>query len=724
MKQLIAIVSLNLSAVGILFGQSWGVVNDYTPSILYDIAFASASVGVVVGEQGQVFRTVNGGSTWSFYDLGTIEVLKTAYFADVNRGFILGSNMYQTTNSGATWALSSGPGMPMEGITFVDNQHGTVVGGNGSIYHTTNGGATWIPQSSNTSNTLKSVWFTSANNGIIVGEAGIILQTTDGGISWNRTPSGTLQDLNALFFLNTLIGFAAGGNGTILRTTDGGLNWAPAIVESTVVSLLKVKMIDALNGFAFGNSSNFADPIEFFHTTDGGLTWNRESYGRNRAVQLYGIAVIDPKRCVIVGNSGTLMRTNDGGATWQSQELLPAPDLVGVTAPFSGVLARSFIAPGSSGFTFESSSGAAWMMNRYTSRAMRAVSGAGTGLSAHTSIMAGDAGTVVVSRVNQNVGSRSTVQLRSDLTLRGVSMVDRDTAYIVADSGYIYKSTDQGLSWKQISSGGQPQLNSICFPDAMHGFTVGEGGIIRKSTDFGRSWIGTTAVTFANLNAVVFAPPNIGVIVGDRGTILRTSNGGNSWEIRPSPVAVNLRAAVFANPSRVLAVGDSGRIIGSNDGGVTWYIQPSPVTATLRGVAFLNDTAAVAVGDQRTIVRTASGVTWVEEARKEALPSGYELEQNYPNPFNPVTIIKYTVGGTEGRGSGGNKTMLVVYDVLGRRVATLVDEVKAPGSYEVRFSAKGGSASGGDGSGLASGVYFYRLASGSFVQARKMLLMK
>ena len=110
-------------------------------------------------------------------------------------------------------------------------------------------------------------------------------------------------------------------------------------------------------------------------------------------------------------------------------------------------------------------------------------------------------------------------------------------------------------------------------------------------------------------------------------------------------------------------------------------------------------------------------------------PEGAEefaLSQNYPNPFNPETTIKYTIAGIEGRGSGvgeagagdrgpgASKTMLVVYDVLGRQVAMLVDDVKAPGSYEVRF----------DGSGLASGVYVYRLTAGSFVQSRTMLLLK
>lgn len=96
------------------------------------------------------------------------------------------------------------------------------------------------------------------------------------------------------------------------------------------------------------------------------------------------------------------------------------------------------------------------------------------------------------------------------------------------------------------------------------------------------------------------------------------------------------------------------------------------------------------------------------------MPGEFRLEQNYPNPFNPSTVIKYTIAGAGGSGPGAGKTSLIVYDVLGRQVATLVDEAKAPGSYEVRF----------DGSRWASGVYFYRLMAGSFVQSRKMLLLK
>ncbi len=96
-----------------------------------------------------------------------------------------------------------------------------------------------------------------------------------------------------------------------------------------------------------------------------------------------------------------------------------------------------------------------------------------------------------------------------------------------------------------------------------------------------------------------------------------------------------------------------------------------------------------------------------------AVPEGFKLEQNYPNPFNPSTRIQYTVGVASGRGQVAG-VKLVVYDLLGREVAVLVNERKAPGSYEVSF----------DGNGLASGVYICRMTAGSSLQSKKMMLMK
>jgi hypothetical protein len=90
---------------------------------------------------------------------------------------------------------------------------------------------------------------------------------------------------------------------------------------------------------------------------------------------------------------------------------------------------------------------------------------------------------------------------------------------------------------------------------------------------------------------------------------------------------------------------------------------------------------------------------------KEA--NSFILNQNYPNPFNPATIINYSIP----------KTSLVtikVYDILGKEVATLVNEQKIAGNYSVQFDA----------GNLSSGIYFYRMQSGSFSQTKKLTLMK
>lgn len=109
--------------------------------------------------------------------------------------------------------------------------------------------------------------------------------------------------------------------------------------------------------------------------------------------------------------------------------------------------------------------------------------------------------------------------------------------------------------------------------------------------------------------------------------------------------------------------------------------------------------------------------TDVDEINEVEIITSYKLEQNYPNPFNSATVIKYSFP-TEG------EVVLKVFDVLGREVATLVNEYKKSGNYEVQFSAKGGSASDGDATQLSSGVYLYTLQINDFISSKKMLLIK
>ncbi len=102
---------------------------------------------------------------------------------------------------------------------------------------------------------------------------------------------------------------------------------------------------------------------------------------------------------------------------------------------------------------------------------------------------------------------------------------------------------------------------------------------------------------------------------------------------------------------------------------------------------------------------------------KDIIPTEFILYQNYPNPFNPVTKIKFTIPQTHNSHHGGVRGSLItikVYDILGNKVTTLINEIKEPGTYEVEFDA----------SSLSSGVYFYTLHTGEFISSKKMILLK
>ncbi|MFO7523841.1 MAG: T9SS type A sorting domain-containing protein [Ignavibacteriaceae bacterium] len=102
------------------------------------------------------------------------------------------------------------------------------------------------------------------------------------------------------------------------------------------------------------------------------------------------------------------------------------------------------------------------------------------------------------------------------------------------------------------------------------------------------------------------------------------------------------------------------------------------------------------------------------EDEQETIPSEFKLFQNYPNPFNPVTKIKYSLPNVETGHAPSLQVTLKVYDVLGKEAATLANEEKQPGVYEVEFNS----------AGLASGVYYYQLKAGSFVETKKMVVIK
>jgi len=170
--------------------------------------------------------------------------------------------------------------------------------------------------------------------------------------------------------------------------------------------------------------------------------------------------------------------------------------------------------------------------------------------------------------------------------------------------------------------------------------------------------------------------------------------------------------------AHLLSINDSGHIfpaahVGafySTDNGDNWNEINSglPKNTTVWSFAF-NDAGQVFAGTAGGgVFRSVEATTVSVESSIDIAPKNFALSQNYPNPFNPSTIISYSI-------SKSDFVTLTIYDIIGRKIQTLVGEFQKANTYSVNFDA----------SKLSNGVYFYRLQIGrDFVETKKMLLIK
>lgn len=173
--------------------------------------------------------------------------------------------------------------------------------------------------------------------------------------------------------------------------------------------------------------------------------------------------------------------------------------------------------------------------------------------------------------------------------------------------------------------------------------------------------------------------------------------GSNLWNL-----AVNINQQTNSNPAYFTmpvqikvsrAIGDTTVTVFNNAQNQAFEI------------AIEGEPASISFDPNNYILKTVlSIVTGVEG---DVSLNSYSLEQNYPNPFNPVTVIRYDIAQNE-------NVEISIYNILGQRIRTLIDEFKPAGKYEVEFNA----------TGLSSGIYFYTLNSGNYTEAKKMLLLR
>ncbi len=233
-------------------------------------------------------------------------------------------------------------------------------------------------------------------------------------------------------------------------------------------------------------------------------------------------------------------------------------------------------------------------------------------------------------------------------------------------------------------------------------------GTIVTTTNGGLIWENVVSGTYSDLSSVFFTDQYIGYTVGYSGTILKTTDGGNNWEIQTSGTINLLSSVHFIDSNNGWISGQNGIILNTTDGGTNWEEQTRITRMPLYSIFFTGVNTGWAVGAFGTILKFEDGgVTFLDEEDQFTSPNAFSLYQNYPNPFNPATTIKYQIPEI-------NFITLKVFDVLGKEITTLVSEEKPAGSYKIHFNAEG----------LTSGVYFYQLRAGNFIETKKMLILK
>jgi len=488
--------------------------------------------------------------------------------------------------------------------------------------------------------------------------------------NWTSQNSGTTKILGESFFSNQNTGWIVGEN-TVLRTSNGGANWVSQIVPG-LYTYGGIQFLNTLTGWISGSYGDYLNSTGILlKSSDGGSSWST-AYNSSRG--LWDVVFINSNTGFVCGDMKYFAKTTNGGLNWSQKNL--------------GTTISEFFQ---------------------------------------------------------------------------MAFPDNNTGYIVGSHNEIFKTTNGGENWFQQNVSVATWFRDVCFLNVSTGFAVGSNGVILKTTNGGDSWVRKTVSVTSYLFSVQFIEAGTGWIAGWDNTLLRSTDYGETWSSVDGLPGNNQLANInFVNASTGWLTGYNGVIFKTTNGGVPLsapqLIYPTnnlTIHTTKPGLTFTSVPGALSyflqistnsnfttltdftylTTNQYTVpagkltggntyywrVKSIAGIVesqwsaiWSFYVHPDAIintgteiPKEYTLEQNYPNPFNPSTKITYSI-------PRASDVKITVFNLLGQEIKTLVNETKEAGIHEINFNAQN----------LNSGVYLYKIEAGSYIQTRKMTLIK
>jgi photosystem II stability/assembly factor-like uncharacterized protein len=700
------------------------------------IKFISPTKGFIFGGDGASrqyisYKSTNAGENWTVPLIQNITLggVVGASFANLcfvdslyGWGCLNNSSIARTTNGGLTWTtMNIGINFYRLNTIYFINRTTGWIGGQDVNYHnqiakTTNGGLSWILLTQILKFEPSQIFMLNESKGFLIGWAGLdtLAKTIDGGSSWDyfRASDSTSQPIKKIFFLDSFNGWLLGYNAWTSRTTNGGINW--------IFNRNNAWNTDDIY-FINNNTGWIAERSRIWISTNGGINWSIQLNTSSTLGNYKSIYFKDTNVGWATSDVGTVIKSTNGGSNWNSV----------IEPPYGTIFSIWFFdknkgwAVGNysdDGFVCKTNDGGFhWTSHtRYYNKYLNAISF----INANTGFVAATNGCILKT---VNGGQNWDSLTIGNYSYNSIDFINLSSGWICGSSGQILKTTNAGSAWLNQISGTNYNLNAVQFVNETTGYIAGDSGKIFKTTNKGVNWIISQPISNYSYNNLCFFNNSTGWIIGNKRTgsganwgttsvVIKTTNEGINWTLQYSNYAdfhtITFMDIYFIDfQTGYLATRYYG-ILKTTNGGSNWFSDISPFPYDdYRSIFFIDGSTGWIAGGYSstgcggTVLTTGNFPIGIKEIG--TISEVFSLSQNYPNPFNPSTTIKYDI-------PKSSHVQIVIYDILGREVGQLLNEEKKPGSYEITW----------DGSGFASGVYFYKIMTNDFVETKKMLMLK
>ncbi|MBN1633975.1 MAG: T9SS type A sorting domain-containing protein [Ignavibacteria bacterium] len=705
----------------------WQILNSGTTAYLSTVYFNDSLTGYAGGNNGYLAKTTNGGLNWTVQTSGISGFVREVQFADYNTGYFCGDNgaLRKTTNDGLNWTnLTTGVSVTIYSLSVLSQNLLYACTNSGTVIKSTDGGNSFTTYNVS-ANSLLAIDFSSPDTGYVSGQGGVAYKTNNGGLNWTALNLSTVNNSWGIHALTNNFVFISANYGTIRKSTNGGTTITSSYAEGA--NLNSIFFATKMIGYAGGSGGSL------IKTVNGGLTWELMNTGTTQSIE--DIHFVNAKTGYAAGGSGLIMKTTDGGDNFNLKVISPKGREIWAGNSYKKIIWSNAVS-GNIKVEYSLNNGSSWQL---ISNSYPADSNEYNWLVPST--LSNDCRIKITSLLNPSLSAVSDNKFRINWDIY---------AWLYSPEILYYKFNDGVNSTPNYAVSGYGIGNA-----SITGHTLQNGGMYDSTLVGGggtgsdhyvnTKWAaslpqsGWTIGFWVSNISLGTTPTNAVYLFGDVSANNFRCYYGGSGGIGSTDTAIMLRCTGMSDVRIPVVKGLSYYIhivydpalsnIKVYKNGYLSLAVPQSVFTVLGNGPFLigaHSTFASSLSqnmklDEFRIYDRALGaseiaVTWnwtlpyfmtsIKPIGTE-IPGTFSLEQNYPNPFNQSSIINFQCSIT------GNVN-IKVFDITGREVATLVNEILKPGTYQISFNA----------GNLPSGIYFYRMQAEYFTDVRKMILKK